>query len=59
MYLTKKLDFVMKYSLNINAVSGKITRWALLIVLLEKWKESIDQGHVFEALLADLWKVFG
>ena len=29
-----------------------------LIVLLEKWKESVDQGHVFGALLTDLSKVF-
>ena len=27
-----------------------------LIVLLEKWKESVDQGHVFGALLTDLSK---
>ena len=29
-----------------------------LIVLLEKWKESVDQGHVFGALLTDLSKAF-
>ena len=29
-----------------------------LIVLLEKWKESVDQGHVFRALLTDLSKAF-
>ena len=29
-----------------------------LIVLLEKWKKSVDQGHVFGALLTDLSKVF-
>ena len=29
-----------------------------LIVLLEKWKESLDQGHVFGALLTDLPKAF-
>ena len=27
-----------------------------LIVLLEKWKESVDQGHVFGALLSNLSK---
>ena len=27
-----------------------------LIVLLEKWKENVDQGHVFGALLTDLSK---
>ena len=27
-----------------------------LIVLLEKWKESVDQGHVFGAFLTDLSK---
>ena len=29
-----------------------------LIVLLEKWKEIIDRGHVFRALLTDLSKAF-
>ena len=29
-----------------------------LIVLLEKWKESADLGHVFRALLTDLSKAF-
>ena len=29
-----------------------------LIVFLEKWKERIDQGHVFGSLLIDLSKVF-
>ena len=29
-----------------------------LIVLLKKWKESVDQGHVFGALLTDLSKAF-
>ena len=29
-----------------------------LIVFLEKWKESVEQGHVFGALLTDLSKVF-
>ena len=29
-----------------------------LIVLLEKWKKSVDQGHVFGALLTDLSKAF-
>ena len=29
-----------------------------LIVLLEKWKESVDEGHVFGALLTDLSKAF-
>ena len=28
------------------------------LVLLEKWKESVDQGHVFGALLPDLSKSF-
>ena len=28
------------------------------LVLLEKWKESVDQGHVFGALLTDLSKSF-
>ena len=30
-----------------------------LIVFLEKWRESVDQGHVFGALLTDLSKAFG
>ena len=29
-----------------------------VMVLLEKWKESVDQGHVFVALLTDLSKAF-
>ena len=29
-----------------------------LIVLLEKWKESVDKGHVFGALLTDISKGF-
>ena len=29
-----------------------------LIVLFKKWKESVDQGHVFRALLTDLSKAF-
>ena len=29
-----------------------------IIVVLEKWKESVDQGHVFRALLTDLSKAF-
>ena len=29
-----------------------------LIVFLKKWKEIVDQGHVFEALLTDLSKAF-
>ena len=29
-----------------------------LIVLLQKWKESVDQGHVFRALLTELSKTF-
>ena len=29
-----------------------------LIVLLEKWKESVDQGHLFRALLTALAKAF-
>ena len=29
-----------------------------LIVLLEKWEDSVDQGHVFGALLTDLSKAF-
>ena len=29
-----------------------------VIVLLEKWKEGVDQGHVFRALLTDLLKAF-
>ena len=29
-----------------------------LTVLLEKWKKSVDQGHVFGALLTNLFKVF-
>ena len=29
-----------------------------LVVFLEKWKESVDEGHVFGALLTDLSKAF-
>ena len=29
-----------------------------LINLLEKWRQSLDQGHVFGALLTDLSKAF-
>ena len=29
-----------------------------LIVLLGKWKEGVDQGHVFDALLTDLSNAF-
>ena len=29
-----------------------------LITLIEKWKESVDNGGAFGALLTDLWKAF-
>ena len=29
-----------------------------LISLYEKWRNNVDQGHIFEALLTDLSKVF-
>ena len=58
-FITEQLNLLTKYFLNTNCGfrKGHSTQH-YLIVLLDKWKQTVDQGHVFGALLTNLSKAF-
>ena len=57
-YVNKFLHFLRISFLSINAGLGKSSAHHCLLALIEKWKQSMDHGIAFGALLTDLSKAF-
>ena len=57
-YVNKFLHFLRISFLSINAGLGKNSAQHCLLALIEKWKQSMDHGIAFGALLTDLSKAF-
>ena len=53
--LKKCLSFLKIYFLNTSVV---FSTQQCLLTLLEKWKNAVDKGKMFGALLTDLSKAF-
>ena len=57
-FITEYLNLLTKYFLNTNCGFRKDHRTQYSLIVLNKWKQSVDQGHVFGTLLTNLLKAF-
>ena len=55
--MTKCINVLIKFFLNINVVFANITQH-LLLVMAEEWKEILEKGWLCGAMLMDLSKAF-
>ena len=56
--MTKYINILIKSFLNFNAVFVKSLALRTVLYMIKNWKESVDQGGHYGALLTDLSKAF-
>ena len=54
----KYCPFLIIYFRNINAALKKYGTQHALLLMIEKWRKSLDNGDIFGAVLTDLSKAF-